>query len=59
MTLKPENPLSVGKDYCNFAENDRQQHPTEPNGTKVSLSFGYVPSIAFHSVGKGRSSFKI
>uniref|UniRef100_A0A915L0Z4 Uncharacterized protein n=1 Tax=Romanomermis culicivorax TaxID=13658 RepID=A0A915L0Z4_ROMCU len=50
VNLPPENLPSVGKDDFNFAENDRRQHPTEPNGTETSVSFVYVPSIVFRSV---------
>uniref|UniRef100_A0A915KEC5 Uncharacterized protein n=1 Tax=Romanomermis culicivorax TaxID=13658 RepID=A0A915KEC5_ROMCU len=43
--VQPENQLSVGKGN-NFAENGKLQ----PNGTKITLLFGNVPSIAFRSV---------
>uniref|UniRef100_A0A915IJY9 Uncharacterized protein n=1 Tax=Romanomermis culicivorax TaxID=13658 RepID=A0A915IJY9_ROMCU len=43
--IQLENLLSVGKDNSNIAEKITDNN-LQPNRTKISLSFGYVPSIA-------------
>uniref|UniRef100_A0A915KW59 Uncharacterized protein n=1 Tax=Romanomermis culicivorax TaxID=13658 RepID=A0A915KW59_ROMCU len=47
--FQPENPLSVGKDDCNFAANDSQLRPTEPNGNFRSLRLRSLDCIQFRS----------
>uniref|UniRef100_A0A915IXH1 Uncharacterized protein n=1 Tax=Romanomermis culicivorax TaxID=13658 RepID=A0A915IXH1_ROMCU len=54
LNVQPENPLSIGKNNCNFLENNLQPNRTERNENFPFVRYGCVDCIPFRSAEKGK-----